>query len=148
MNDSLYAGRHKARRPLNMPRMIYHLPRDSRRSEFDFPIVDKERAWKILEAIAPIAKAHNCSAARIALGWLLTRPVVTAVIIGAKRMDQLQDNVAAVDLKLSAEEIRKLDEVSALPLEYPGWMLDYQSMDRLGAGREARFNRFSTAHQV
>jgi aryl-alcohol dehydrogenase-like predicted oxidoreductase len=122
-------------------------PEGSRRSEFDFPLVDKERTWKILEAMAPIAKAHDCSAARISLAWLLARPVVTSVIIGAKRMEQLQDNLAAVDVKLSDDELRTLDEVSALPVEYPGWMVDFQSMDRLGAGREARFNRYSTAHQ-
>lgn len=122
-------------------------PEDSRRSEFDFPLVDKERTWNVLDAIAPIAKAHNCSAARVALAWLLTRPVVTSVIIGAKRMDQLQDNLAAVDLKLSEEEIKTLDEVSALPPEYPGWMLDFQSLDRLGALTEPRFDKYSTAHQ-
>lgn len=122
-------------------------PQDSRRSEFDFPLVDKERAWNILDAIAPIAKAHNCSAARVALAWLLTRPVVTSVIIGAKRMDQLQDNLAAVDLKLSDDELRTLDEVSALPPEYPGWMLDFQGLDRLGATTEPRFEKYSTAHQ-
>jgi aryl-alcohol dehydrogenase-like predicted oxidoreductase len=122
-------------------------PEDSRRSEFDFPIVDKDRTWKILDAIAPIAKAHNCSAARISLAWLLTRPVVTSVIIGAKRMDQLQDNLAAAELKLSADEIRTLDEVSALPPEYPGWMVDFQSLDRLGANIEERFEKFATAQQ-
>jgi len=106
-------------------------PEGSRRSEFDFPVVDKERTWKILEAMAPIAKAHNCSPARISLAWLLTRPVVTSVIIGAKRIDQLQDNIAAVDLKLSEEEIKVLDEVSALPPEYPGWMLPFQNANRL-----------------
>ncbi len=98
-------------------------PEGSRRSEFDFPIVDKERTWKILDVMAPIAKAHNCSPARISLAWLLAKPVVTSVIIGAKRLDQLQDNLAAVDLKLTADEIAQLDEVSALPPEYPGWML-------------------------
>jgi aryl-alcohol dehydrogenase-like predicted oxidoreductase len=123
-------------------------PEDSRRSEFDFPIVDKERTWKILEAIAPIAKAHNCSAARISLAWLLTRPVVTSVIIGAKRLEQLQDNLAAADLKLSADEIRILDEVSALPPEYPGWMVDFQGLDRLGSRIEERFDKFATAHQA
>ena len=122
-------------------------PENSRRSEFDFPIVDKERTWKILDAIAPIAKAHNCSAARISLAWLLTRPVVTSVIIGAKRFDQLQDNLAAADLKLSNEEVRVLNEVSALPPEYPGWMLDFQGLDRLGANIEERFEKFSTARQ-
>lgn len=122
-------------------------PEDSRRSEFDFPLVDKERTWKILEAMAPIAKAHNCSAARISLAWLLTRPVVTSVIVGAKRLDQLQDNLAAADVKLSADEIRMLDEVSALPPEYPGWMLDFQGLDRLGQQIEERFEKFSTAQQ-
>ena len=106
-------------------------PEGSRRSEFDFPIVDKERAWKILDAMAPIARAHDCSPARIALAWLLTKPVVTSVIIGAKRLDQLQDNLAAVDLNLTGDEIKQLDEVSALPPEYPGWMLPFQGGNRL-----------------
>jgi aryl-alcohol dehydrogenase-like predicted oxidoreductase len=119
-------------------------PENSRRSEFDFPLVDKERTWKILEAIAPIANAHNCSAARVSLAWLLTRPFVTSVIIGAKRLDQLQDNIAAVDLKLSPEEIKVLDEVSSLPPEYPGWMLEFQGMDRFGP-TEPRFEKYSTA---
>jgi len=109
-------------------------PEGSRRSEFDFPIVDKERAWRILDAMAPIAKAHGCSPARISLAWLLTKPVVTSVIIGAKRLDQLRDNIAAVDLRLTAEEIKQLDEVSALPPEYPGWMLPFQNSTRLEPG--------------
>jgi len=106
-------------------------PEGSRRSEFDFPLVDRERTWKILDAMAPIAKAHNCSAARISLAWLLTKPVVTSVIIGAKRLDQLQDNLAAVDVKLTEDEMKRLDEVSALPPEYPGWMLPRQGASRL-----------------
>jgi len=107
-------------------------PEGSRRSEFDFPIVDKERTWKILEAMAPIAKARDCSPARISLAWLLTKPVVTSVIIGAKRLDQLQDNLAAVEIKFTEEEIQFLDEVSALPPEYPGWMIPFQDAGRLG----------------
>src|SRR5258706_5758665 len=87
-------------------------PERARRSEFDFPIVDKERAWKILDVIAPIAKAHGCSSARIALAWLLMRPFVTSAIIGAKRLDQLQDNIAAAELKLTEDEIKQLDERS------------------------------------
>ncbi|HKM58916.1 MAG TPA: aldo/keto reductase [Chthoniobacterales bacterium] len=106
-------------------------PEGSRRSEFDFPLVDKERTWKILDVIAPIAKAHSCSVARISLAWLLAKPVVTSVIIGAKRLDQLQDNLAAVEIKLTEEEVKQLDEVSALPPEYPGWMLPRQSANRL-----------------
>jgi aryl-alcohol dehydrogenase-like predicted oxidoreductase len=106
-------------------------PEGSRRSEFDFPIVDKERTWRILDVMAPIAKAHNCSPARISLAWLLAKPVVTSIIIGAKRLDQLNDNLAAVDLKLTADELKQLDEVSALPPEYPGWMLPFQSVNRI-----------------
>ena len=106
-------------------------PQASRRSEFDFPIVDKERAWKILDVMTPIANAHDCSPARLALAWLLAKPVVTSVIIGAKRLDQLNDNLAAVELKLSADELKALDDVSALPPEYPGWMLPFQGANRL-----------------
>jgi aryl-alcohol dehydrogenase-like predicted oxidoreductase len=108
-------------------------PGGTRRSEFDFPVVDKERTWEILEAMAPIAKAHDCSPARISLAWLLAKPVVTSVILGAKRLDQLQDNLAAVELKLSHDEIELLDVVSNLPPEYPGWMLGVQGAGRLAA---------------
>jgi aryl-alcohol dehydrogenase-like predicted oxidoreductase len=106
-------------------------PENSRRSEFDFPILDKERTWKILDAIKPIASAHDCTAARIALAWLLEKPAVTSIIIGAKNLKQLQDNIASMDVKLSAEEMQTLDQVSALPPEYPGWMIPFQGIDRL-----------------
>src|SRR5258708_14119635 len=105
----------------------------SRRSEFDFDIVDKERTWAILDAMVPIAKAHDCSPARISLAWLLAKPVVTSVIIGAKRLDQLQDNLAAIGLTLTEDELKLLDDVSALPPEYPGWMLPVQRSGRLEA---------------
>src|SRR6202035_3926837 len=108
-------------------------PADSRRTEYDFPIVDKERTWRILEVMAPIAKARGCSAARLSLAWLLSKPAVTSVIIGAKRNDQLQDNLAAVELTLNPDELKRLDEVSALPPEYPGWMSQFQGADRLEA---------------
>src|SRR6202021_2144371 len=107
-------------------------PQGTRRAEFDFPIVDKGRAWKILDVLTPIAKAHGCSPARLSLAWLLAKPVVTSVIIGAKRLDQLQDNLAAIELTLTQDELRQLDEVSALPPEYPGWVLPFQGADRLG----------------
>jgi aryl-alcohol dehydrogenase-like predicted oxidoreductase len=116
-------------------------PADSRRSDFDFPLVDKERTWKILEVIAPVAKNHGCSAARISLAWLLAKPVVTSIIIGAKRLDQLHDNLAAVEVKLTPDEIKQLDDVSALPPEYPGWMLQVQGADRTDP-RASRFGRF------
>ena len=106
-------------------------PEDSRRSAFDFPVVDKERAWRILDVIAPIAQAHGCSAARVSLAWLLAKPVVTSVIIGAKRLDQLRDNLAASDLQLTPDELKQLDAISELPPEYPGWMLPFQGANRL-----------------
>jgi aryl-alcohol dehydrogenase-like predicted oxidoreductase len=106
-------------------------PEDSRRSAFDFPIVDKERTWRILDVLRPIAKSHHTSVAGIALAWVLAKPFVTSVIIGAKRVEQLQENLAAVDVQLTAEEIKQLDEVSALPPEYPGWMIPFQNMNRL-----------------
>ena len=106
-------------------------PEDSRRSAFDFPIVDKERTWRIMDVLRPIAKAHNTSAATIALAWVLVKPFVTSVIIGAKRSEQLQENLAAVDVRLEEEEMKQLDEVSALPPEYPGWMVPFQNVNRL-----------------
>jgi aryl-alcohol dehydrogenase-like predicted oxidoreductase len=106
-------------------------PENSRRSEFDFPLVDKERAWRILDVIRPIGVAHGCSPARIALAWLLHQPAVTSVLIGAKRTDQLKDNLASVDVKLSREELQQLDQISQLPPEYPGWMLSVQGASRL-----------------
>ena len=106
-------------------------PADSRRSDFDFPIVDKERVWKILDVLRPIAEAHNASVATVVLAWTLAKPFVTSVIIGAKRLDQLQQNLAAGNLTLTEDEIKQLDEVSALPPEYPGWMVPFQNRDRL-----------------
>jgi aryl-alcohol dehydrogenase-like predicted oxidoreductase len=80
----------------------------------------------------PIAKSHGVSVARVAIAWLLHKAPVTSVIIGAKTLEQLQDNLAAVELKLTSEEMATLDKVSALPPEYPGWMVDRLSSDRLG----------------
>lgn len=107
-------------------------PENSRRSEVDFPIVNKERVWNIIEVMGPIAKAHDCSSARVALAWILSKPVVTSVLMGAKRMEQLKDNLAAVYLKLTQDELRSLDEASQLPPEYPEWMLAIFGGDRLG----------------
>jgi aryl-alcohol dehydrogenase-like predicted oxidoreductase len=120
-------------------------PADSRRSQFDFPLVDKERTWNVLDAIAPIAKAHGCSAARISLAWLLAQRVVTSVILGAKRIDQLKDNLAAAELRLTPDEMKRLDEVSALPREYPGWMFPVQGAGRLGEDGRAVWNEFQNS---
>jgi len=114
-------------------------PENSRRSEFDFPIVDKERTWKILDVMNPIAKEHKCSPARIALAWLLAKPVVTSVIIGARNLQQLEDNCASVDIKLTNAQMTALDAVSELPPEYPGWMIPFQASDRV----DPKVNRFA-----
>jgi aryl-alcohol dehydrogenase-like predicted oxidoreductase len=106
-------------------------PEDSRRSTFDFPIVNKDRVWNILDVMVPIAKAHSVSPATVALAYVLAKPFVTSVIIGAKRIDQVNENLASVNLKLTPDELRQLDDVSALPPEYPGWMLPFQSANRL-----------------
>jgi aryl-alcohol dehydrogenase-like predicted oxidoreductase len=77
-----------------------------------------------------IAAAHGVSVAQIALAWLLHRPWVTSVIIGAKTNEQLHDNLAATAVKLTSSDMTTLDKVSALPAEYPGWMLERQGSDR------------------
>jgi aryl-alcohol dehydrogenase-like predicted oxidoreductase len=79
-----------------------------------------------------VADAHDCSVARVALAYVMNKPGVTSVIIGAKREDQLRDNIAATEVTLSDDQMKKLDEVSALPKEYPGWMIEMQSSNRRG----------------
>jgi aryl-alcohol dehydrogenase-like predicted oxidoreductase len=106
-------------------------PTDARRTSFDFPPVDRDRAWKCVEVMREVGEAHGASVARVALGWLLAKPAVMSVIIGAKTLEQLDDNLAAVDLTLTPEEIARLDEVSELPSEYPGWMFARQGASRI-----------------
>jgi aryl-alcohol dehydrogenase-like predicted oxidoreductase len=103
---------------------------DGRRAGFDFPPVNRDRAYDCIDAMKPIAERRGVSVAQIALAWLLHRDAVTSVIIGAKRVDQLDDNIAAAKVELTAEEIAALDKVSALPSEYPGWMFDRQGGPR------------------
>lgn len=98
----------------------------SRRLAFDFPPVNKDRAFDCIDVMRVIAGAKGVSVAQIALAWLLHQPVVSSVIIGAKRPDQLDDNIAATHIRLTEDELRQLDAVSALPREYPGWMLERQ----------------------
>lgn len=105
-------------------------PAGARRTSFDFPIVDKPRAFRCVDAMRPIAQKHDVSVARVALAWLLAKPYVTSVIIGAKTNEQLADNIAATTLTLDADDLKKLDEVSELPREYPGWMVTTQGQDR------------------
>jgi aryl-alcohol dehydrogenase-like predicted oxidoreductase len=104
-------------------------PEGARRSSFDFPPVDKPRAAKVLEAMRVVSAESGISVARVALAWVLSRPFVTSVIIGAKTREQLADNLAASDVKLAPEHLARLDEVSALPPEYPGWMVGFQNRE-------------------
>ena len=103
---------------------------EGRRVNYDFPPVDKEKAFDIIDVMQEIAAAKGISVAQIALAWLLHQPVVTTVIIGANKQEQLQDNLKSVDVMLSADELTRLDEVSKLTPEYPGWMIDFMSADR------------------
>lgn len=109
-------------------------PEGARRTGFDFPPVDRPRAFRCVEAMRPIAKKHGVSVARVALAWLLHQPAVASVIIGAKTQEQLKDNIAATDIRLDEAELKVLDEASALPPEYPGWMFERQNQDRFPGG--------------
>ena len=105
-------------------------PADGRRTTFDFPPVEPKRGDSVIAAMRPIAEAHGVSVARIAIAWLLHQRAVTSVIVGAKRPDQLADNLAATQIDLSSEELAALAKVSALPEEYPGWMLARQGQQQ------------------
>jgi len=111
-------------------------PADARRAQFDFPPVDMDRLPRVLAALRKVAEATGASVARVALAWQLTKPFVTSVIIGAKKKEQLIDNIAATQLQLAPEHVKALDDASALPIEYPGWMVGFQNArDPRGAAR-------------
>ena len=96
----------------------------------DFPVVNKERAFAIVDVMRPIALEHGVSVAQVALAWLLSRRAVSSVIIGAKNIDQLQDNIASTKLTLTPANLDVLDDASKLPPEYPGWMMAMQAQYR------------------
>jgi aryl-alcohol dehydrogenase-like predicted oxidoreductase len=105
-------------------------PEGSRRSSFDFPPLNKDTAFTCVDAMAPIANTHGVSVAQVALAWILSKQAVSSIIIGARRLDQLKDNLAATKLILTADELTTLDEASALSQEYPGWMIAFQGKYR------------------
>ena len=109
-----------------------HGEQDSRRNKFDFPPVDRARAYTCVDAMRVMADARSVSVAQIALAWLLHQRAVTTVIVGAKKVEQLDDNIAATKVELTAEELAQLDALSKLPAEYPGWMLERQGEYRRG----------------
>jgi aryl-alcohol dehydrogenase-like predicted oxidoreductase len=105
-------------------------PEESRRVNFDFPPVNKEKAFDIIDVMRPIARSKGVSVAQVALAWLLHQTVVSAVIIGAKKPEQLEDNLKATEVQLTPEELKQLNDASQLTPEYPGWMLERQGADR------------------
>jgi aryl-alcohol dehydrogenase-like predicted oxidoreductase len=94
----------------------------ARRASFDFPPVDKEKGFAILDVLTEVAGRHGVSVAQIALAWILAQNSVTSVIIGARKLSQLEDNMKAVDVVLTADDLKALDEASRLAPEYPEWM--------------------------
>lgn len=105
-------------------------PDGARRVDFDFPPVDRDRTFNVVDVMREVAGEKNVSVARIALSWLLHQQAVTSVIIGAKTPEQLADNLGAPDVKLTADDLARLNKASELPAEYPGWMLERQSENR------------------
>jgi aryl-alcohol dehydrogenase-like predicted oxidoreductase len=103
---------------------------EGRRVNFDFPPVNREKAFDVIEEMQVMATEKKMTVARIALAWLLQQPVVTSVIIGAKNQEQLAENIKSTSVVFSSEELSRLDKVSKLAAEYPGWMIERQGGDR------------------
>ncbi|MGI4751677.1 MAG: aldo/keto reductase [Janthinobacterium lividum] len=101
-----------------------------RRANFDFPPVNRDRAFDILDLLQPMAEAKGATVAQLALAWLLHQSAVTTVIIGANKMEQLDDNLKSIDVQFNAEELQQLDAASKMPSEYPAWMLERTGSDR------------------
>ena len=93
----------------------------SRRANFNFPPIDQEKAFDIIDVMHTVASAHQVSVAQVALTWLLHRSYVTSVIIGVKSLEQLKENLESVYIQLSVDELINLDDVSKLEIEYPTW---------------------------
>jgi aryl-alcohol dehydrogenase-like predicted oxidoreductase len=108
----------------------------ARRAKFDFPPVDKEKGFAILDVLTAIAKAHAATVAQIALAWILANPAVTSVIIGARKTPQLDDNLKSTDVALTADDMKTLDEASRTAPVYPDWM------DSLGSDRRPGERRY------
>ena len=102
-------------------------PEEARRSEFDFPPIDKEQGFDVVEVLDELAEEKGTTIPRLALSWLLHQPGVSTVIIGARNMDQLEDNLGAVEVSLTGEELERIDEASAIRRPYPQWMIDFQT---------------------
>lgn len=100
---------------------------EGRRAKLDFPRADKVSAAQAVAAMRPMAEQRNVSVATIALAWLLHQPVVGSVIVGAKRADQLAQNLAASEIELTSDELATLDGIARPDDEYPAWAIKSQS---------------------
>lgn len=100
-------------------------PEDGRRAKFDFPPVDVERGYAVVDRLRELAERHGASVAAVALAWVLAKPFVSTVLIGANRMAQLEDNLSAAEISLSPEEAAELDELTAPSIPYPAWMQSF-----------------------
>jgi aryl-alcohol dehydrogenase-like predicted oxidoreductase len=109
---------------------------DARRAKFNFPPVNLEKAYDIIDVMKTIAGRRGATVAQVALAWLLAQPFVTSVIIGAKKSSQLADNLGSLNVKLEDGDLKELDRVSRLAPEYPGWMLNLPSTRRPGEKRD------------
>ncbi|MBT2333117.1 aldo/keto reductase [Variovorax paradoxus] len=98
-----------------------------RLNQFDFPPIDRGRGEPLIEVLRIVACRHGCTPGQIALAWLLHQPAVTTVILGAKRLEQLSENVQATTIHLNPDDLAQLASASQLPPEYPGWLLDRPS---------------------
>jgi aryl-alcohol dehydrogenase-like predicted oxidoreductase len=96
------------------------------------PVHDEDRLYDIVDTLVEIAESHGVSAAQVTLAWLLAKPGVSSVVVGARTEEQLSDNLAAADLRLSEAEFEQIDEVSRPPLQYPYWHQVASAADRLG----------------
>lgn len=104
-----------------------------RRKEFDFPPIDKDRGYDAVEAMQAIAEEKSATVPQIALAWLLAKPFVSSVIIGARKPGQLHDNLGAISVELSGDDMARLDAAAPPKPSYPGWMIERQGEYRRGA---------------
>ena len=101
------------------------------------PVYDEGKLWDLVDTLVEVGEAHGVSAAQVTLAWLLTRPTIVSLIVGARTTDQLSDNLAAAELELSDEEIARIDEVSRPSLPYPLWHQAANAKDRFSPADEA-----------
>ena len=108
----------------------------ARRAKFDFPPIDREKGFAILDVLTAVARTHGATVPQIALAWILANDAVTSVIIGARKLPQLDDNLKSVEVTLMPDDLKALDSASKLAVEYPTWM------DSLGSDRRPGESRY------